>query len=77
MARASKLFERALDEVTPTVATMAEKLGVSASALRHYRDGSREIPPAMLHCLATVLRARAALLTRLARELDDHVGINK
>ncbi|MGD2134664.1 MAG: hypothetical protein PVF27_00825 [Gemmatimonadales bacterium] len=77
MARPSKLFERALAEVTPSMSTIAGKLGVSMSTLRRYRDGTEPMPPVIFHCLATVLRARAAALMRLAEQLDDHVGANK
>ena len=72
VTRTQYLLRRVLDAATPGVAQVAGQLGVSASALRRYRDGSRGVPLALFIRLARVLRERAARLTRLADELERH-----
>ncbi len=48
---------------------IAEQIGVTDSALRRYRAGSRAVPPELRLDLAAVFTAHQATLARLARQL--------
>ena len=66
-----RLLVRAIDILSPSVEEVAERLGLSSSALRRYRDGSREVPPRLARKLARLMRRRAEQLERLAARLDE------
>jgi hypothetical protein len=51
------------------LAFLARQAGVTDSALRRYRSGSRAMPPELPTRLAAVLLDHSATLARLAREL--------
>jgi len=69
----TKKSRRALDEAIRsanlTVKSMATALGVSQSALRRYRQGSRPIPPKLLKSVASLLRYQAERLNLKAKML--------
>ncbi len=71
----TKKSRRALDEAIRsanlTVKSMATALGVSQSALRRYRQGSRPIPPKLLKSVASLLRYQAERLNLKAKMLDS------
>ncbi len=73
--RMSKKTRRALDaaihSANLTVKSMASALGVSQSALRRYRRGSRPVPPKLLKAVASLLRYQAERLTLKAALLDS------
>jgi transcriptional regulator with XRE-family HTH domain len=52
---------------------MASALGVSASTLRRYRNGSRPVPPGLLEAVAALLRYQAERLEHKALMLDEIV----
>ena len=64
------LFQQALQAATPSMETIAERLGLSSSALRRYRLGNREPGPDAAGKLARLLRAQAAVMVRLAQKLE-------
>jgi hypothetical protein len=64
------LFRRALDAATPNREAIAAKLGLSSAALRRYRLGHRVPTPATAGKLARLLRAQAAVMVRLAEQLE-------
>jgi transcriptional regulator with XRE-family HTH domain len=74
----SKKSRRALDtairSANLTVKSMASALGVSQSALRRYRQGSRPVPPKLLKAVAALLRFQAERLTLKAQMLDAIVA---
>ena len=70
MAALQSLVRRALRATTPTVEELAARLQLSTSALRRYRLGNRTPSPTVLRDLAGVLRDQAAVMVRLAGELE-------
>jgi transcriptional regulator with XRE-family HTH domain len=64
------LFTQALRLASPSVEQLAARLGVSTSAVRRWRLGNRNVPPAAAAKLAKVLRRQARGLERVAAELD-------
>ena len=71
----TKKTRRALDSAIRsanlTVKSMASALGVSQSALRRYRRGSRPVPTKLLKAVAALLRYQAERLTLKATMLDS------
>lgn len=64
------LFRRALDAAAPSRDSIAAQLGLSATTLRRYRLGTREPTPATAGKLARLLRTQAAVMVRLAEQLE-------
>ncbi len=60
-----------------TVETLAERLDLSTSALRRYRQGNRGVTPALLTALAKALRKQAEALKAMADRLDDEAQSRK
>lgn len=70
MTAPRELVRRALRVATPSMEDLAARLRLSTSALRRYRLGSRTPGSTVLRRLAAVLRERAAVMVRIARELE-------
>jgi transcriptional regulator with XRE-family HTH domain len=68
------LIGKALEKATPSVEEVAAELRLSSSALRRYRLGNRTPPAALVRHLAGLLRRRAAVMVRLATELEATVS---
>lgn len=60
-----------------TVETLAERLDLSTSALRRYRQGTRGVTPALLTDLAKAMRKQAKALNAMADRLDDEAHSRK
>ncbi len=60
-----------------TVETLAERLDLSTSALRRYRQGTRGVPPALLTRLAKAMRKQAKVLEAMANRLDNEASSRK
>ena len=71
MTRRDRLVTKAIGLTTMTVETLADKLDVSTTALRKYRQGTRGVSPTLLTTLATQLRRHAKALEATADRLDD------
>lgn len=63
--------QRALDTPRVTLGEMAERLGVSRSALEKYREGKTPMPHRVRARLAVLLRAHATELHQVAEALVD------
>ena len=70
MTALQSMVRRALRTATPTVEELAARLQLSTSALRRYRLGNRTPSSTVLRDLAGVLRDQAAVMVRLAGELE-------
>lgn len=64
------MLKEALELAMPTQPDLARAAGVTYSALRSYRRGTRTPPPAVLRRLAKALRAQGGRMVRLADELE-------
>jgi transcriptional regulator with XRE-family HTH domain len=73
MATLRRLIGEAIETATPTVEDCAAALGLSSSALRRYRLGDRVPSADLVTRLARLLRRRAAVMVRLATELEATV----
>ena len=60
-----------------TVETLAERLDLSTSALRRYRQGTRGVSFALLTDLAKAMRKQAKALEAMANRLDDEAHSRK
>jgi transposase-like protein len=69
VAKAVQLF-------SPSLEDLAGELGVSTSALRRWRDGSRQVPSELSSALAATLRSHAWKLEQQAQVLDKLTGGN-
>jgi transcriptional regulator with XRE-family HTH domain len=69
--KSRRALDTAIRSANLTVKSMASALGVSQSALRRYRQGSRPIPPRLLKSVASLLRYQAERLTLKAKLLDS------
>lgn len=65
-----RTLNRALKTLRVTMKSIASALGVSPSALRKYRRGSRAAPLEVLERVAALLRYQAERLTRDAHTLE-------
>jgi transcriptional regulator with XRE-family HTH domain len=74
MTALRRLIGKALEAATPTVEECAAELGLSSSALRRYRLGDRTPTTTLVKRLAGLLRRRAAVMVRLATELEATVS---
>ena len=77
MTNRQQLVSRAIRIVTMTVETLAERLDLSTSALRRYRQGTRGVTPALLTDLAKAMRKQAKALNAMADRLDDEAHSRK
>lgn len=77
MTRRDRLVTKAIGLATMTVETLADKLDVSTTALRKYRQGTRGVNPALLTKLATQLRRHAKALEAMADRLDQEARSGK
>lgn len=68
-----RTLNSALKALHVTMKSIASALGVSPSALRRYRRGSRPAPPYVLHRVAELLRYQADRLLRKAEMLEKLV----
>ena len=68
-AREARVIADAIAESKLPPSWVAEQVGVTDSALRRYRGGSRAVPPELRLQLAAVFTAHQATLARLARQL--------
>ena len=68
-----RALDSAISSANLTVKSMASALGVSQSALRRYRRGSRPVPAKLLKAVAALLRYQAERLTLKATMLDSIV----
>ncbi len=73
MTSLRRLIIRALDTATPSVEVIAERLGLSTSALRRYRLGNREPSPDTVRRLASELRRQARELEVMADRLEQTI----
>src|SRR5712691_8233771 len=71
MTSLARLFGKALEAATPTVEALAARLGLSSSALRRYRLGSRTPSPRLVRAFAAELRREARVLEGVADQLDE------
>jgi transcriptional regulator with XRE-family HTH domain len=71
MPLARRLFVDALRTATLSVEAIAERLGLSTSALRRYRLGDRTPSPNVLRGFARVLREQGRALEKFAHQLDE------
>ncbi len=69
--KARRALDAAIRSANLTVKSMASALGVSQSALRRYRRGSRPVPPKLLNSVAALLRYQAERLQQKAAMLDS------
>jgi hypothetical protein len=67
-------IQRVLRDVTPTLRDIAKMAGVSYSAMRAYRAGTRKATASVLEALGTALIHQAALLARHGRQLRDEAS---
>jgi transcriptional regulator with XRE-family HTH domain len=70
MKRANRLVADAVKAAAWPVEELADRAGVSSSALRRYRLGDRTPSPEVLRRLAAELRSQAKRLERLAHNLE-------
>ncbi len=77
MTNRQQLVSRAIRIVTLTVETLAERLDLSTSALRRYRQGTRGVTPPLLTDLAKAMRKQAKALNAMADRLDDEAHSRK
>ncbi len=77
MPRRDRLVTKAIALACMTVETLADKLDVSTTALRKYRQGTRGVSPALLTKLATQLRRHAKALEAMADRLDQEAHSGK
>jgi hypothetical protein len=70
----SKALAEVLEVASQGFTELAAELGISTSALRHYRLGTRVPPPLLAIRLAERLRHRAALMARLSDKLETLAG---
>ncbi len=77
MTRPDRLVTKAIGLVTMTVEALADKLDVSTTTLRKYRQGTRGVSPALFTKLATALRRHARALEAMADRLDDEAHSGK
>lgn len=70
MAALNRLVIDAIRAASPSVESLAERLGLSTSALRRYRLGNREPSSETVQRLATELRRQSADLVELAERLE-------
>ncbi len=66
-----RALNAAFDTARLTMKSMASALGISPSALRRYRKGSRPLPDGMLEGVAALLRYQAERLMHKADRLDE------
>lgn len=71
MTALSRLVIGAILAASPSVESLAERLGLSTSALRRYRLGNREPSAGTVQRLASELRRQAADLVELAERLEQ------
>jgi transcriptional regulator with XRE-family HTH domain len=69
--KARRALDASIRSANLTVKSIAGALGVSQSALRRYRQGSRPVPPKLLKAVAALLRYQAERLTLKATALDS------
>ncbi|UCF41847.1 MAG: hypothetical protein JSW43_05855 [Gemmatimonadota bacterium] len=67
-------IQRILRDATPTLRDVAKMAGVSYSAMRSYRAGTRKVTAALLEALGTALIHQAAILARHGRSLRDEAS---
>ena len=67
-------IQRVLRDATPTLRDLAEKAGVSYSAMRSYRAGTRKPTAAVLEALGTALIHQATALAKHGRTLRDEAS---
>lgn len=63
-------FRAAVETLRPTMPQLAVSLGLTTRALTAYHLGTRGVPRRVLGGMVAYLRARAARLEELARELE-------
>ena len=66
MTKRQQLVSRAIRLITMTVETLAERLDLSTSALRRYRQGTRGVTPALLTDLGKAMRRQGQALEAMA-----------
>ncbi len=66
-----RALDTAIFSANLTVKSMASALGVSQSALRRYRRGTRPVPPKLMNAVAALLRYQAERLTTKAAMLES------
>ena len=66
----AKMLREAIQECSLTVKELAERLGISDSLLRKYRNGTRPIPPGFLYELAGILAKQQATLAKWTQKLS-------
>jgi transcriptional regulator with XRE-family HTH domain len=69
--KARRALDASIRSANLTVKSIASALGVSQSALRRYRRGSRPVPPKLLKAVAALLRYQAERLSLKATVLDS------
>lgn len=63
-------LQRTLEAVRLTNTELAERLGVSPLTLEAYRQGRQKMPPSVQLRVATVIKAHAAELERMAKSFE-------
>jgi transcriptional regulator with XRE-family HTH domain len=66
-----RALNTAIGSANLTVKSIASALGISQSALRRYRRGTRPVPPKLLNAAAALLRYQAERLTTKATILES------
>lgn len=74
MKRANRLVADSLEAATLAVEDLANRAGLSSSALRRYRLGNRRPSPDVLRLLAKELRLQSKRLERLAHTLETEAN---
>jgi transcriptional regulator with XRE-family HTH domain len=64
-------LQRALEAVRLTDTELAERLEVSPSTLQAYRQGRQKMPPSAQFRVASVIKAHAAELERMAKSFES------
>ena len=64
-------LQRALEAVRLTDTELAERLEVSPGTLQAYRQGRQEMPPSVQFRVASVIKAHAAELERMAKSFES------
>jgi len=77
MTKRDRLVTKAIALATMTVETLADKLDVSTTALRKYRQGTRGVSPTLLTTIAIQLRSHAKALEVMADRLDNEAHSGK